>query len=164
MGKIIKTSLLIILFLFVFCGNTGSKKQEVGGNDFTLTSLEGDEYTLSKLKGKVVIVDFWATWCPPCRREIPHLVEFYNRYKDNGLLVLGVSAEDRQTLETFRKENNINYPILLGNTEVFKRFGVRSIPHTLFIDRKGNVRKTQVGYGDELLPEFERIIETLLNE
>lgn len=157
--------LLIICAIFgVFCQNKAGNKPVTTGNDFTLNSLDGEEYTLSKLKGKVIIVDFWATWCPPCRREVPHLVSFYEKYRDKGLIILGVSAEERQTLEAFRKENNVNYPILLGNNEVFQRFGVRSIPHTLFIDKKGNVRKTQIGYSDDFLPEFESLIETLINE
>ncbi len=160
----IKTA--ISAFVLLFCVVCGGKT--VSGHDkdkdFTLTSLEGQEYTLSKLKGNVVILDFWATWCPPCRREIPHLVAIYNKYKDKNLIVIGISAEEKSTLEIFKKENNVNYPILLGNNEVFQRFGVQSIPHTLFIDRKGKIRKTQVGYADELLPVFEALIDTLINE
>ncbi len=164
MNKIIRFLLIICTIFPVFCANKPGNKPVTIGNDFTLNSLDQEEYTLSKLKGKVVIVDFWATWCPPCKREVPHLVNFYEKYKDKGLLVLGVSAEEKQTLETFRKENNVTYPILLGNNEVFQKFGVRSIPHTIFIDKKGNIRKTQVGYSDDFLPEFESLIETLINE
>lgn len=164
MIKISKFLLIIFVIFTLFCSGKKENKTNVTNNDFTLTSLDGEEYTLSKLKGKVVIVDFWATWCPPCRREVPHLVNYYNKYKDKGLIVLGVSAEDQQTLDTFRKENNVTYPILLGTNDVFKKFEVRSIPHTLFIDRKGNVRKTQIGYSDDFLPEFENLIETLINE
>ncbi|MEO0155517.1 MAG: TlpA disulfide reductase family protein [candidate division WOR-3 bacterium] len=164
MIKSIKLLLITLAIFHIFCSNKAGSKPVATGNDFTLNSLEGEEYTLSKLKGNVVIVDFWATWCPPCKREVPHLVNFYNTYKDKGLIILGVSTEDRQTLDTFRKENNVTYPILLGNNEVFQKFGVRSIPHTLFIDKKGNVRKTQIGYSDDFLPEFETLIETLINE
>jgi len=164
MNKIIRFLLIICTIFAVFCSNKPGNKPATTGNDFTLNSLDQEEYTLSKLKGKVVIVDFWATWCPPCKKEVPHLVNFYEKYKDKGLLVLGVSAEEKQTLETFRKENNVTYPILLGNNEVFQKFGVRSIPHTIFIDKKGNIRKTQVGYSDDFLPEFESLIETLINE
>uniref|UniRef100_A0A7V1EIB1 TlpA family protein disulfide reductase n=1 Tax=candidate division WOR-3 bacterium TaxID=2052148 RepID=A0A7V1EIB1_UNCW3 len=164
MNRIGRSLLMIWAIFAVFCSNKTGNKTVVTGNDFTLNSLDQEEYTLSKLKGRVVIVDFWATWCPPCRREIPHLISLYEKYKDKGLIVLGVSAEEKQTLETFRNENNITYPILLGNNEVFQKFGVRSIPHTIFIDKKGNVRKTQIGYADELLPEFESLIETLINE
>ncbi len=165
MIKYFKLILIIsTIFFIIFCPNKGANKTVAAGNDFTLSSLEGETYTLKKLIGKVVIVDFWATWCPPCRREIPHLVNFYEKYKDKGLIILGVSNEDTVTLDNFKKENNITYPILLGNNEVFQKFGVRSIPHTIFIDKKGNVRKTQIGYSDDFLPEFESLIETLINE
>lgn len=164
MNRIITLSLLLAITLLLLCGNKGTRTLESTGNDFTLTSLDGDEYTLSKLKGNVVIVDFWATWCPPCRREIPHFVELYNRYKDKGLIILGISSEEKATLEAFRDENKITYPLLLGSTEIFKRFGVSSIPHTLFIDKKGKVRKIQIGFADEFLPVFEALIDTLLAE
>jgi len=155
--------LLIIGFFCLFCAGKNSKPTATN-NDFTLNSLDGNEYALSRLKGNVVIVDFWATWCPPCKREIPHLIEIYNKYKDKGLIILGVSTEDKVALEAFQKENNINYPILLGTNEVFQKFGVRSIPHTLFIDKKGKVRKVQIGYADELIPVFEVLLDTLMNE
>ncbi len=159
-----KLLLIAIIGLFcLFCTGKNSK-QVAGTNDFTLNSLDGEEYTLSKLKGKVLIVDFWATWCPPCRREIPHLIEIYDKYKEKGLLILGISTEDRSLLETFRRENNVNYPILMGTNEIFQKFGVKAIPHTLFIDKKGKIRKTQIGFADEFIPAFEAIIDTMINE
>jgi thiol-disulfide isomerase/thioredoxin len=164
MNNLIKALLLISLCTEVLCTNQGKGGKGKPVNDFTLKSLDGREYTLSKLKGNVVVVDFWATWCPPCRREIPHLISLYEKYKEKGLIVLGVSAEDQRILETFRNENNITYPILLGNNEVFQKFGVRSIPHTIFYDKKGEQRKVQIGFSDELLSEFDELVQTLLNE
>ncbi|MGQ9664196.1 MAG: peroxiredoxin family protein [bacterium] len=153
----------LLLLFCLFCAGK-NQKQESSYADFTLKSLDGEEYTLSKLRGRVVIVDFWATWCPPCRREIPHLVEIYNKYKDNGLIILGISNEDAGTLETFRDAYHISYPILFGSNEVFQRFGVSSIPHTLFINKNGKIRKTQIGFADELVPIFEALIDTLIHE
>lgn len=159
-----KLLLLGVIALFcIFCGGENSSRMN-STNDFTLKSLDGEEYTLSKLKGNVLIVDFWATWCPPCKMEIPHFVELYNKYKDNGLIILGISTEDRGRLESFRHENNINYPILLGTNDVFQKFGVKAIPHTLFFDKKGKVRKTQIGFANEFVPVFEALIDTLINE
>lgn len=158
--------LLLIALVGIFCLFCGGKnsKQTIESNDFTLNSLDGEEYTLSKLKGKVLLVDFWATWCPPCKREIPHLIEIYEKYKDRGLIVLGISTEDKGTLEKFRQENNISYPILIGTQDVFQKFGVRAIPHTIFFDKKGKIRKTQTGFADELVPVFYALIDTLINE
>ncbi len=160
----IKTAIpFFFIFFCIVCGGKNVSSPDTV-KDFTLTSLEGQEYTLSKLKGNVVILDFWATWCPPCRREIPHLVEIYEKYKEKNLIVIGVSTEEKATLENFQKQNQITYPVLLGTNEIFQKFGVKSIPHTIFIDRKGNVRKTQIGFADELLPVFEALIDTLVNE
>ncbi|MEO0143106.1 MAG: TlpA disulfide reductase family protein, partial [candidate division WOR-3 bacterium] len=138
---------------------------EVNNNKgFTLPTIDGGSVSLSDYKGRVVIIDFWATWCPPCRRSIPHLVSLYERYKENGLVILGISNEDVETLKRFRDENGINYPLLLGTNEIFKQYAVRAIPHTIFLDKKGKTRKTQVGFGDELIPVFEALIDTLINE
>lgn len=132
--------------------------------DFTLKDLEGNDVTLSEVGG-LIILDFWATWCPPCKAEIPYLVEFYNNYKNRGLTVIGVSSEYVETLIDY-KENlaatgtNITYLILVdSDREVSAMFGIKSIPTTFFISPEGKLLKKEVGFSEEFLPEFQKLIE-----
>lgn len=162
MNKNIIKLIGILGFALMVCSKNNTQSDVKGG--FTLSSIDGEEISLESYKGKVVIVDFWATWCPPCRNEIPHLIELYNKYKDQGFIILGISLEDEQTLKNFRDEYRIPYLILLGTKEISKKYDVQAIPKTLFIDRKGKVRKIQVGFAPELAPEFDAFIDTLIKE
>lgn len=159
------TIILVLLLLSTTCG-TRKPEQEgsMSAADFTLSALDGETITLSELKGKVVLVDFWATWCPPCKNSIPHLIELYEKYKDRGFIVLGISLEDREKLEKFVAEYNITYPILLGTRDIAQTYGVQAIPKSIFIDRKGTIRKVQTGFSPELAPVFESLVDSLLKE
>ena len=114
---------------------------EVEKADFTLTDLTGKSWTLSKLRGKVVLVNFWATWCPPCRKEMPDLDTLAHRFAKQGLVVLSLSDEDDHAkVASYVSSHNINYPILLdpdGTTA--KKFHVEGIPKTFLFDRTGKV-------------------------
>ena len=132
--------------------------------DFTLKNLNGNDVTLSAIGG-LIILDFWATWCPPCKAEIPYLVEFYENYKNRGLTVIGVSAESAETIIGY-KENlaatgtNITYLILVdSDREVSKMFGIKSIPTTFFISPGGKLLKKEVGFSEEFVPDFQKLIE-----
>jgi thiol-disulfide isomerase/thioredoxin len=132
--------------------------------DFTMKDLNGNDVTLSEVGG-LIILDFWATWCPPCTVEIPYLVEFYDNYKNRGLTVIGVSPESPETLIDY-KENlaatgtNITYLILAdSDREVSKMFGIKSIPTTFFISPEGKLLKKEVGFSEEFVPDFQKLIE-----
>lgn len=108
--------------------------------DFTLTDIEGKSWTLSELRGKVVVVNFWATWCPPCRKEMPDLEALYNQFKGQGLVVLAISDEDAAKVRPFIAEREVTYPILLDpGRKVNDLFQVDGIPKTFVYNREGKL-------------------------
>lgn len=121
--------------------------------DFTISALDGKTIRLEKLKGRPVIVDFWATWCGPCRFAMPHLQTMQDRYggKD-GLVVIGVSVDDMEPerIQRFVDRLGVKFRIALANDEMLDAYGpLRALPTTYFIDREGQVARRVVGYIDE---------------
>lgn len=155
-----------IVFIMLLLLSTCSPKDQTTGKtkDFTLTSLDGTDYTLSNLKGKVVLIDFWATWCPPCRKSIPVFINLYNKYNEKGFIVLGISREERTVLKSFQDANMIPYPLLLDNKNIAQEYGVTAIPNIFIIDKTGKVRKTQLGFSPEVEAIFDALIDSLLAE
>ena len=108
--------------------------------DFTLTDLQGKSWTLRELKGKVVLVNFWATWCPPCRKEMPDLNTLYQRFKDQGFVILAISDEEADKVKPFIAERNISYPVMLDpGRKVNELFQVEGIPKSFVYDREGKL-------------------------
>lgn len=108
--------------------------------DFTLTDLQGNQWHLHDLKGKIVLVNFWATWCPPCRKEMPDLQALYDKYKDQGFVVLSISDEAAAKVQPFIAERRISYPVLLDpGRNVNDRFKVEGIPKSFVYDREGKL-------------------------
>jgi thiol-disulfide isomerase/thioredoxin len=132
--------------------NTSSSKAP----DFTLKDINGKDVKLSDYKGKVVILDFWATWCPPCRKGIPDLISLQNEYK-NDLVVIGISLDQKNTINEvvpFSKNYGINYPVVYGDASVVQRYGgIEAIPTSFIIDREGNIANKYVG----LIPKEEYV-------
>ncbi len=131
---------------------------------FTLSDLEGNEVTLSDFEGSVVILDLWATWCPPCRQEIPFLVSLYEEFRDDGLVVVGVGLDQggAPTLAPFVEDNSITYPILVGNRDVQTRYGVTGIPTTFMIGRDGRISIKHVGYHPSMADQMREEVVKLL--
>lgn len=117
--------------------------------DFALPrSGDGKTVRMSDFKGKVRLVNFWATWCPPCRAEIPHFVEMYDELKGQGVEIIGISLdrEGDKVVAPFVKDNKMNYPVLIGNNDVANAYGgIRGIPTTFVVDREGRIVKKYVG-------------------
>lgn len=114
--------------------------------DFTLKDLSGNSITLSGLKGKVIVVNFWATWCGPCKAEIPDFIEVYAQYRDKNVEFLGISQENINDVRSFAGDFHINYPILIDEDgSVSNSWNIRAIPATFIIDKEGNIISGQVG-------------------
>jgi peroxiredoxin len=108
--------------------------------DFTLKDLSGKTWTFSELRGKVVLVNFWATWCPPCRKEMPDLETLYTRFGSKGFVVLGISDEETAEVEPFIRDHKISFPVLLDpSRKVNELFVVQGIPKSFVYDRQGNL-------------------------
>jgi len=145
---------LTVLILAAGCLSAQQANKGLVGNpapDFTLTLLNGNTLSLHDLKGKVVILNFWATWCPPCRGEIPDFVRFYADYAKQDCEIIGVSVDSGDSgLQEFVKKNRMNYPVGRDSSQQLSIMygGIRAIPTTFVIDRKGIIRKMQVGAVD----------------
>ena len=108
--------------------------------DFTLTDLSGKSWTLKQLNGKVVVLNFWATWCPPCRKEMPDLESLFKQFKDQGLVILAISDEDIGKVKPFVAQEKVTYPILLDpGRKVNELFQISGIPKTFVYDRDGKL-------------------------
>jgi len=132
--------------------------------DFSLKDANGRTVTLSAYKGKVVLLDFWATWCGGCKVEIPWYVEFDKKYRDSGLFVVGVSMDDQgmKIVKPFLAQKNIEYTVVIGNEALAKKYNLESMPLTLLIDRKGRIAVSHAGVVNK--DDFESYIKTLLLE
>jgi peroxiredoxin len=128
-----------------------------------LANLQGQLVRSADFEGKVVLLGFWATWCPPCRKEIPGFIELQERYGDAGLVVVGVSLDEGgpAAVAPFVSKEGINYPVVMGDSTIVGAFGgIPSIPTTFVIDRDGRIAERHVGYVSK--SRFEKSIQALL--
>jgi len=143
-----------------------SKEMNQPAPDFTLKSSTGENVKLSELRGNVVMINFWASWCGPCRQEMPLLDEFYKKYQKLGFVLLGVNVEeDSSKAAGYLSEVPVSFPILFDNTNsVSKMYDVDAMPSTVLVDREGNLRFLHRGYkpGDE--KEYKRLMKKLMRE
>jgi thiol-disulfide isomerase/thioredoxin len=132
------------------CSGGGESESVSGGApDFTLPAVDGSMVSMSSYSGKVILVDFWATWCPPCQEMIPVLSKLHRKYSEKGLVILGVSLDKDGlgVLGTFVHENMIPYKVVMGDNRISKAFGgVATIPTLYMVDREGRLVRKLVGY------------------
>ena len=134
--------------------------------DFTLRSLDGPNLRLAEQRGRIVLVNFWASWCGPCRQEMPQLNRLHDKYRDLGLLVLGVNVDDdvRQA-DALARRYQIRFPVLLdADKAVVQRYGLGAMPATVLVDRDGRVRQVHRGYREGLEHTYEQQIRELIKE
>jgi peroxiredoxin len=134
--------------------------------NFKITTTTGQPVTLENYRGHVLVVDFFATWCQPCRQSIPHLVEMNRKFGKQGLQILGLSADEdgERAVKAFANEYHINYPLALAGDAATADFGVRSVPVMYVIDRKGVIAEVYRGFSDEMGRRVEQQIKRLLAE
>jgi thiol-disulfide isomerase/thioredoxin len=116
--------------------------------NFTLETIDGDQVSLDDYVGSVVLVNFWATWCPPCQAEIPALEAAYQAHKDEGFVILGVNvSESRTSVAPFVQALEMSYPVLLdGNGKLVEEYRSRGLPMSILLDREGTIRVRHIGY------------------
>ena len=149
-GLIVGVSIMLVMGLMLYASTRNASSNQVGGRvaqqapDFTLKDLNGNFVHSSDFHGKAVVLNFWATWCPPCRVEIPWFIELQNKYGSQGLQIIGISMDEggRDVVVRFAKQMGINYPVLLSDGEVQ---GVHDLPITLYIGRDGAVLRYVLG-------------------
>ena len=131
-----------------------------------LKTIDGKSVSLEGYKGKVVVMDFWATWCGPCRMTIPSLQSVHGKYAKRGVVVLGVSNEDKGTVAPFAKQMKMTYTLVADEkaSTAMQNYGVEGIPTMVVIDKKGRVRKFEVGMNPNLKAEMDRLLPKLLAE
>lgn len=134
--------------------------------NFKVISTTGQTITQDNYRGHVLILDFFATWCQPCRKSIPHLVEMNRKYGKQGLQILGLSVDEEgeREVKTFTDEFRVNYPLAMAGDSTAAAFGVRSVPVMYLVDKKGTVVEVLRGFSDETARSLEQSIKRLLAE
>ncbi len=157
---------LALMFILSHCGKEKTQLTSSLAPDFTLQTLDGKEITLSKLKGKVILLDFWATWCGPCRESIPHLIQLYKTNQKDGLEVIGMNTDrgDIDTVRHFVKSMDIPYPIAITSQDVERSYGVTGLPTTILIDKDGKIRERIVGFSSEIAKQMTAVVVDLVSE
>ncbi|UCD71171.1 MAG: TlpA family protein disulfide reductase [Syntrophobacterales bacterium] len=150
----------------VGCKKEPPKEKRLLAPDFTLLAVDGKTVTLSRLRGKVVLLDFWATWCKPCRLAIPHLNDLYKAYQKSGLEIIGVSLDkgSPERIRRFAVNIGVQYTLIMADDEVIRKYGISPIPTTYLIDRDGYISNKWIGFSQNLMNNITTEIERLLSQ
>ena len=162
---------ITIFFFFLGVGFVwgGESENLKPAPELKLTDIKGNTFKLSDYRGKVVILNFWAVWCPPCQIETPHLVSLYDKYRDKGLVVLGIAigSGNNKKIREKAKEWGIHYPVINGDDSPLIRrnfWEVRAVPTSYIINQEGKIFKNYVGFSTTTSVEIEADIKTLLKQ
>jgi cytochrome c biogenesis protein CcmG/thiol:disulfide interchange protein DsbE len=153
-------------FLLSRCSSGEKEPSLASAPDFSLKSFDGREITLSQLKGKVVLLDFWATWCGPCKESIPHLIQLYKNYREKGFEVVGMNVDkgDGETVRRFVTSMDIPYPVIIAPEDVVRSYRVTGIPVIFLIDKKGMIRQKVVGFSGAIAKQLDTKVADLTSE
>lgn len=161
--------LLLLVFLFIFIVHVNA--DDLTGKSapaFSTQDIDGKEITLSDYRGKVVLLDFWASWCMPCREEFPFLVKFYRKHQKEDFIILAVNIDDKEeNMRSFLTKNHATnvFPVIFDREKsIPPMYELESMPTSIFIDKKGIIRFTHTGFNDTRKDEFQEELQTLLNE
>lgn len=162
------TKLSTLLFTALLAISSTSFAEDISGkaSDFTLKSRSGENVRLAELSGDVILLNFWASWCGPCRQEMPALQKLQDKYEDLGFTVLGVNVEeDASGADAYLKDVPVSFPILFDpDNTVTKAYDVKAMPTTVIIDRDGNMRYLHLAYKPGYEDKYAEQIKTLLRE
>jgi thiol-disulfide isomerase/thioredoxin len=159
-----KIFVVIIIFVVLFLNIEITSAQIKKMPSFKLKNLQGKQISSSNFEDKVLLINFWATWCGPCKEEIPALIKLHKEYKEKGFQVISIAVSSNpKDLKDFAEKMSINYPILLGDAKVVRAFGnISVVPTTFIVDKKGNVQKMLLGA--KPYKEFENLIRPFLSD
>ncbi len=151
--------LMVMAFIGTFLVYSATKAP-----DFKIVDIQGKQVSLSALKGKVVVLNFWATWCPPCKREIPDFVKTYEKYKDKGLVIIGIAVNSKiDEVKNLVKQYKITYPVVMSDSRIEQAYGhITAVPTTFIIDKQGNLVPGGKRIGMFMEGELEKIVQPLL--
>lgn len=160
------TFLMAVFLMSALGGCTQDPEEPRQAPSFELPSLENGTRAFSDRDGTVLIINFWASWCSPCRKEMPELDALYREYRDRGLRVWGISVDSRaEQARAFAADLDVSYPLLLDrDMRVADDYNIRAMPATVIIDAEGRLRHTQLGFKPGVMEELETITRELLAE
>lgn len=164
--QFMRSAALVLVVLMLTVGSGFAIQANKKAPDFTLEDMQGNKVSLSDFKGKVVVVNFWATWCPPCIEEMPSMEKLHQKFKGDDFVLLAINAEEngRPAVERFLKNKNFTFPILLdGDAKVQQIYGVYRFPETIIINRQGEIVTKVLGGRDWMDEEIVSVLSFMVN-